>query len=118
MLIDFDLAFLYQAEHDVGYLRIELFALVVLQLADDHFLCQVLSVHTVGVHSVKGIRYADHACDKRNILAGFSLGIALAVVSLVVIQGALVGVLQALEAAEYLSAADGMRLYYLVLFVG
>lgn len=99
-----DLSVLQQFKEDIGDLGIELGTLVFLDLVDDIIFCQFLTVDSVRIHRVKRIRNIYNACDERDLIPLLAFGIALAVISFVMVAGTFVYIRKNIEMAQYLTS--------------
>ena len=79
---------------------IELGAFIIFKLAQNYFGRKAAAVTALAVHSVKGVANADYSCDKRNILAAFTCGIAFAVIALMVVNCAELNIIYRCEIPE------------------
>ena len=97
---------------------IELSVLVVFKLAQNYFGREAAAVTALAVHSVKGVANADYSCDKRNILAAFTCGIAFAVIAFMVVHCAELNIIYRGKIPEDITAVGGMLFHLVVLFIG
>ena len=108
---DVDFAGIDQRQQGVGRLRIELGAPAPLNLSQHIIEVHLLPVYTAGGHSVKGVGHADDPAVEGDVFPFEALGIAPAVIALMMILGALHHMGYEGKVLEDFGALRGMALH-------